>query len=279
MTSAVECIYIERRLADGTWVLPAFDARYTDATVPVVDTVGAVTFDPLSWVRSDLSSSVIAARGDLLITLPAEHGFPQALIAPEEPYRVSVYRATDLSRDVGHIDAGDVTRIAIALVSLVRISGSTAEITCRSARSLLERIGPRQRIGPSCRHALYDVGCGVVAATYQDSGDVTDVTSTTITTSTPALSSTVGALVAGFATVGSAVRLIVSNDGAGVVVVDRPFAGDIVGETIVCVPGCNRHVTDCDSKFSNLANFGGIPNVTQTPFGGTSVNPFIRNIF
>jgi hypothetical protein len=50
--------------------------------------------------------------------------------------------------------------------------------------------------------------------------------------------------------------------GAGVITIRKvlPFPPS-VGDTFSILPGCNKAMTTCNYKFSNLANFGGFPFV------------------
>lgn len=261
MTESVELLRV-RRLVSGVWSVPDFgEGLFTDADVPVVVS-GSETYEPLAWRRSDIGSSLLNARSDLEIELPQDSDFAVALRTMTESWRVEVLRATDLTRDAGHIDTSTTERIAIARVSRLSASGSSAKVICRAPKALLERVGPRDRFGEACRHALYSAGCGVDSASFVDSGTVTSVTGDLIEAG---LASAVGHLVGGFARVAGQTRLIINNLGDGSVQVDRAWLNpaDLVGETITCLPGCQRNVSDCDTKFSNLENFGGIPTAVN----------------
>lgn len=259
MTESVELLRVRTRTSAGaSWGVPSFgDGQFTDASVPVVVS-GSATYNPLAWTRNDIGSSLLQARADLEIAMPQDCDLAVALRRMDAPWQIEVLRATELTRDTDHIDTTTTERIAIGLASAFSISGSAAMLTCRTPRALLERLGPRDRFNDTCRHALYSEGCGVNPTTHQDSGTVTSASGDTIEAG---LASSAAALVGGYARVDGQTRLIIANVGDGSVKVDRPWLnpGDLVGETIICVPGCARNVTDCENKFSNLANFGGIP--------------------
>lgn len=263
MTESVELLRVRTRLPGGTWAVPSFgDGQYTDCDVPVVVS-GSATYEPLAWLRSPISSTFVDARDDLEITLPQDHELAVALRNPEHSWQIEILRATALTRDDGHIDTSTTERIAIVRVSGVSIRGSSARVLCKSKRSMLERLGPRDRFVDGCRHSLYGVGCGVDPSSVQDSGTVTATSGGDILEA--GLVSALGHLVGGYATCAGQTRLIIANAGDGTCKVDRPWRniGDLVGETLVCVPGCNRNTTDCDTKFSNLANFGGLPTTAN----------------
>lgn len=265
MTESVELMRVKTRAAGGsTWITPAFgEGLFADSPVPVVVS-GSATYASLAWSRGRISSSLVDARDHLEIVVPQDCDLAVALRTLDAPWQIELFRATSLTRDAGHIDTSTTERIAILTVSAASISGSAMRILCRSKRAQLERIGPRDRFVDTCRHSLYGVGCGVDPSSFEDSGTVTSASGDTIAAG---LASDAGALIGGFATVAGQVRLIIANAGDGSCQVDRPWAnaGDLVGETLTCVPGCNRTVTDCNTKFSNLANFGGIPT-TENPW-------------
>lgn len=265
MIESVELLRVRTRNPGGSnWIIPAYgEAQYCDADVPVV-VGGASTYEPLQWTRGEISSALIDARADLEIVVPQDCELAVALRPMSAPWRIEVLRATGLTRDDDHIDVVTATVIAVLTVSGLQARRSGAAILCRSPRAALDQMGPRGRFSETCRHMLYGAGCGLNRGDWTDSGLVTAVAGDVITAG---LVSAAAFLVGGVAEVAGQVRLIVGNAGDGTCRVNRAWSDPVslVGETLTCVPGCKRTTSDCDTKFGNLANFGGLPTA-QNPW-------------
>jgi uncharacterized phage protein (TIGR02218 family) len=142
-------------------------------------------------------------------------------------------------------------------------------------RAMLNQKTPLQTIQSNCRWALYSAGCTVLPEDYYNAGLVTSVVN--------ALTGTQGAIVlyADYALTVPAppyydqgILQFVTGQNAGLwYTVEKQQADGgmkIVAPTIfpvavddeyVLVPGCDRTPATCQSKFSNLINFGGAPFV------------------
>jgi hypothetical protein len=70
---------------------------------------------------------------------------------------------------------------------------------------------------------------------------------------------------------GDELRMITAHSGNVVTLVDS-VADLVVGATVTLWPGCSRTVNHCQNKFSNLANYGGLPYLpAKNPFSGDAL--------
>ena len=119
----------------------------------------------------------------------------------------------------------------------------------------------------TCRYRLGDAGCTVTLGTYTHSGTVSGVTSKQVFTAA-ALGQAADYYVEGTVTFNT-------GDNAGYTQKCKGFsAGKVftlslpmpyaiqIGDTFDAIAGCQKRITeDCDTKFSNLVNFGGEPHL------------------
>ena len=66
-------------------------------------------------------------------------------------------------------------------------------------------------------------------------------------------------------------RFIISHSG-DVLELDLALSDFPTGTSILIYPGCNRTLDDCNTKFSNVANYGGQPFYPRKdPFSGDNI--------
>lgn len=144
----------------------------------------------------------------------------------------------------------------------------SVEFDCQSSLTVLAREGLRAKFERACPHQLYSGGCRLTRTNYE-------VTVNAVQESGAQLShATFAGQPDGWwsgGVVENAVgerRLVIAHSGA-IVTLSRPFITGANGGTVKIVPGCDKTLTTCNSKFNNSSNFGGVWYLpTKNPFEG-----------
>jgi hypothetical protein len=178
-----------------------------------------------------------------------------------------------MPRAVAIAPTGVVT-IFVGRVAVCDVGRSAVAIQLNSHLELLDQQMPINVYGASCRHVLFDAGCGAVASTYAMSGTVGTVVSRSNFTSSlaaPAGSGTYqrGQIVftsgsnAGFR---RSVKAWAAPsgviDGAFQLLAPMPFAIS-PGDGFTAYPGCDRQLMTCAAFWGGSADlhFGGEPYI------------------
>jgi uncharacterized phage protein (TIGR02218 family) len=150
-------------------------------------------------------------------------------------------------------------------VSNVQLDGTKAEIEVKSDLELLNIQLPRNLYGPQCRWTLFDGQCGlnINDPNYQVSGTVVSATATHIVVSN------IGGkpdhwFDQGQLTVKAGLSTNVKTQVGTDIDVFPPFV--VVpqpGDTYTLLPGCDKTLATCESKFNNRLRFGGTPFVPK----------------
>jgi uncharacterized phage protein (TIGR02218 family) len=154
---------------------------------------------------------------------------------------------------------------------------SRAEVTflCNSLLSTLTRSGLRLSWGRGCPHVLYDGSCRVNPASYATAVQVQDMNGNTLVSTGLAMLPD-AYFAGGFLSFtgpwgGTERRGIEYHVGTNIQLLS-PTDGISVGDWILVYPGCDRVTLTCQSKFNNLANYGGFPHLpVKSPFDGDPV--------
>ncbi|MEN6472864.1 MAG: DUF2163 domain-containing protein [Syntrophaceae bacterium] len=159
----------------------------------------------------------------------------------------------------------------IGLVTFFKGYVSTVDNLGRTGFSLAvksdaERLNikwPRNIYQASCRWNLYGAGCGLGKPTIV--GTITGVDGITLQSDLSYADGYFdgGSLVfASGSVIGQAytVRSYLNTAGAITVLPAMPVAPSI-GDTFLIVPGCDKTLSTCETKFDNLDNFGGYPYI------------------
>ena len=172
-------------------------------------------------------------------------------------------------------------------LSAVKPEVSTIKLVFESIFTSLRRPGLRQRYQRSCPHVLYGRGCNLDKEDWAITGQVIDVQSTQvvmpIAATYPDGYFTAGMIEAPNGTL----RFITGHSGQNLTLIrqlddlSESFAnsgygfnyGNFYGGISARIfPGCDRVKETCNSKFSNLPNFGGFPFIPlRNPFDGSSI--------
>jgi len=171
-----------------------------------------------------------------------------------------------------------------------RVSGAATEgqriiLSCESLFTSLRRAGVRAKYQRLCRHALFGRGCNLDMNLHLVAAEAQIVSGTTITVPQAALQPD-GWYRGGVLVFGAALGFILdhANDAlllsapmpelAAAVATPEldPITGEPLPVMIAIAPGCDLRAVTCETKFSNLDNFGGFPEIPgRNPFGGGSI--------
>lgn len=161
---------------------------------------------------------------------------------------------------------GDTTPGTIILfwgtVGSPEISRSTITLQVQSDIVLLQAQMPRNIYQPGCLNSLFDAGCTLSRAAFLQTGEAQ--TGSTEDDIEIDVSEGDGYFDLGTITFTSGVnaglsRLIRSHASDVVTLVVGFPAAPAAGDDFEIVPGCDKLLTTCDAKFSNLAHFRGMP--------------------
>jgi uncharacterized phage protein (TIGR02218 family) len=171
-----------------------------------------------------------------------------------------------LFMDAGLNQQGTVIRFVGNIGDLDQVSRTVAKFTCKSKVEDLNIQLPRNILQPSCIHTLFDSGCSLNKPSFAVNGTVQagSTVNKLITNLTQADAYfDNGQLVFNSGADNGhvvAVKQYLNSGGAVYLVVPLP-ALPSAGDTFTIYPGCDKTQSTCQTKFSNLANFGGFPYV------------------
>ncbi|RLE34433.1 MAG: hypothetical protein DRJ61_05200 [Acidobacteria bacterium] len=230
---------------------------------------GDETYLPTTISRSSINQNDEINRSGVTITVPRDLDIADLyrVYAPAGILAVTVFRLHPTEDVYATVWAGRVLSCAWESVK--------AKLECESIFSSKKRMGLWRNYQATCPHVLFDSGCRLNRFDYRVSGAIGAVNSGSLNISA-AGGFADGYFAGGFVQIPTAeglydTRFITSHTGA-VVDIPYPFAGAEVGVAVDLYPGCKHTTEDCDTRYSNILNYGGFPFIPpKSPFGGTLV--------
>ena len=216
--------------------------------------------------RSETQNSVEDAINQLTVTMTLDNPVAQKFISnvPGVVGSVQVLRA----------NANDVAEESIVIfegfVASVKFDGELqAQVLCNPTTNVFKRAGPRMTYQGICNHVLYDNRCAVARATFTYTGLASAVTGSVITVngvSGQGANWAVGGFVQAPTAAPEDKRMILAQSGDNLTLL-LPFSIAVVGTQVDVLAGCDHSLATCNTKFSNVINFGGFPYVPRkNPF-------------
>lgn len=161
---------------------------------------------------------------------------------------------------------GTVVRFVGNIGDLDQVSRTVAKFTCKRKVEDLNIQLPRNILQPTCIHTLFDAGCTLSKSAFAVNG--TAQAGSTVNKLITNLTQPDGYFDNGQLVFNSgansghvvAVKAYLSASGEVFFVVPLP-ALPSAGDAFTIYPGCDKTQGTCQTKFSNLANFGGFPYV------------------
>lgn len=264
---------VERSVQDGkpvelyTFQRDAAVWRYTSGDRD--RTVSGDTYTAAVITRNSIESGSELARSPLQLEVPRD-------FAVADLWRVAppTSRVTVLLRQY-HDGDGELVTLWAGRVLNVEFEGARANITCEPVFTTVRRIGLRRLYQRQCPHVLYGARCGVDKAAHDVAGTVSAISGSALTI-TAAGSSPDGHFAGGYLEFQPSAgvyerRFIEAHTGSTITLMGSAF-GLAVSSSVTLYPGCDHTLATCNSKFSNAANYGGMPFMPeQNPFGGSPV--------
>ena len=235
--------------------------RFTSSAYEYVDGMNVYESDAVE--RTDIGQTDDLNKGGIGISFPLNNYFAKEFLGavPEKPTLVTVYRL--------HGSDGQKISYWKGRILSVKVEDYTIKFACESIFSSLKRVGLRARYERSCRHSLYDEQCMVSMDLLRTAGDVYAQNNMVLSlTNIHTLPS--GYLNGGMVKdVDDVYRFIINHSGSTITIA-KPYYRSVVGEELVVYPGCDKSMTQCNSKFNNTINFGGFPWIpSRNPFDGS----------
>lgn len=241
------------------------EGSYVYLTSNAVEVVYAGnTYVPSSVTRDRIKQSTDAFKNDVALTFPRTNEFALGFIT----YAQDLITTLTIFR--GHLGDNDYKTYWKGRVLGAEATNNEVRLICESIFTSLRRTGIRARYEYTCRHALYSQGCGVNKTSFDFSGNVDSISSdgSTLTISEAGLQVD-GYFTGGYITVNGVSRFITEHTGSNLVL-NSPFIDIAVGDSTVFYAGCDHTKATCNSKFSNVVNFGGWSYIpTKNPFGSS----------
>jgi len=250
-------------LATGTiltWTNVDMAVTYNGATFSATGPlVQGLKYKSSVGLEVDKQQITIAARPtDLISGNPALQAIREGAFDGASVQRDRVFLTA-----IGGTVIGGVTLFHGRVSTVDNVGRTSAEITVASDLVILDYDMPRNLYSPTCVHALYDSGCGVIRGTFSARGTAT-------------AGSTAGLIMSGVAASGHAQGSLVFTSGANANVratVKSVVAGVSLslmyplpqtpapGDGFTVAFGCDHTRGTCQGRFNNLANFRGFPFV------------------
>lgn len=242
--------------------------RYASSESDLV--LGADTYLGISISDSGVVQTGDATNDDFTVSMPANTDFAKLFVGT--PPSSSLY-LTVRQKDLGD-DAAPVVWIGRVL-SCKRVSQVAVEVSCQMLTASLNRTGLRLCFSRNCPHALYDLNCRVDQNAFAVVVEVESLAGASVTSA--ALDTFDDNYFAGgfmeFNLLPGVLerRAIETHTGSTVAILGTN-EGLKVGDFITVLPGCDRTIPTCDTKFNNMPNYGGFPHLPgKSPFGGDPV--------
>lgn len=250
---------------------------YTNKKTDITKSVDGVT--GTLWASEAISHSKIvdsdqASRSELTITFPLDNTFAfnslNSFIL--RPISVKIWKGF-LNDPDGDLVIQFVGR---ALQTVADDKGSKILFKCMTEISSLQRKGLSGVIQRPCRHPHYGRGCNLDLTDWQVELPVASISAdgrSLVVTGANAQAD--GYYQLGIMEYNGAFEMMLTHSGNNVTLVTAIpglQAAVVPGVTTVKIaPGCPLSREICNSRFSNVLNFGGFPFISDNPFDGRQV--------
>lgn len=174
-----------------------------------------------------------------------------------------------------HVGDGEYKAIWNGVIADVKFLQTEAAIVVEPRSNGLRRMGLRRIYQRQCPHLLYGPGCNLNAADFRVTGTVATVAGTVLTVpaaDVPADGHFNGGYIEWQIGVGVFERRFIESHVGSSITISVQTVGLVAGMEVRLYPGCDRSLTTCNAKFSNVLNFGGMPYIPlKNPFGSDPV--------
>jgi uncharacterized phage protein (TIGR02218 family) len=224
-----------------------------------------VTVDGYVWQAAYLARTRFS-RGDgtdkASITISTSLEWPFLSVFsdgyPESRIGLSIYRT--------HLSDPDLEKRLIwdGQVLSRKFSGKGVELSCEVPEVSFGTLGLRRRFQRNCPFPLYSTSCRVNKELHKLTAQISSVSASGVTIGISGTDCTEYA--GGFFNyqIPNFVRKVfITSGGQDYFTIQQPSSWIVAGITITMYLGCNKTTSACESKFSNLNNFGGFPGLPR----------------
>lgn len=225
-------------------------------------TYGGNTYTPMPIKRGTIEQSSDLSPSKLTIDLPyfAEGLDDTAVDMPLEDYSLMITR----------LFADDLTEGVVQFMGELKstsFKGPMLRAEFVSRHSILDCIVPRYRYQIECNWELYSTKCGLNKNSYKTTTTATVVSGTSYTQLTSddfdiASVQNTPYFRHGYIDYNGHTRSILEHQ-EDTITIDYKIPGLTTSGTVDVYAGCDWRVETCNSKFSNLNNFGGDPEIPR----------------
>jgi len=235
--------------------------RYTSHDV-AVSFLGH-TYQPAPISHGQIEQSTTADRDDITIDTFLFPGSPFADYVPYPPQLNYYIEITEI-----FLDSAIYGVLFTGEIRTPKMEGKKLTATASVRLTALNRSCPRFFIQKCCNLILYSPRCGVNAAAYTMVGTLTAIAGRVVTINSAFVDVPDAYFTWGRISVtapdGSREYRHIRNDARidathRQLVLQNVLINAVVGSVIQIEAGCDLRPSTCDSKFSNLINFGGFP--------------------
>lgn len=246
-----------------------------DEDIPITQNAVEVTYTAIA-IGDDGMVQGGSANNDLTVT--AQNDIPLVALFRSTPPAGSIWLTVRRRHQTDPNDQWNVHWIGT--VSNVKKAGiASAKIIGHTLLATYKRSGLRLAWTRGCPHMLYDSECRVNPADFAVAAEITAVNADGSITVDTSGGNAAGYFDGGYVEWGATIEGTLDQRSIESSVNDTTFVvfGSTdrleVGLAITLYPGCNLTTDHCLNKFNNLANYGGLEQMTgDNPFDG-------RNIF
>ena len=223
-----------------------------------------LTYEPTPIGRGKIVSTSQLSKAKLKVKMSLSSDFAASRLNPSVDDILNLTLYTKINGD-----APTVTWTG--RLASVSAEGKVITLIFETVFTSMRRTGLRKKYQRTCPYSLYGKGCKADRTNFSDTETVVSLDGPTL------VFSNTGARPDGFFNGGlveasdGSLRYIESHVGS-TLNLSRELTALHVGEVVLVAAGCNRTRSDCDTKFSNIENYGGFPFIpVKNPFGGSSV--------
>lgn len=220
-------------------------------------TLDGKTFHAEPVARGAVSIARVGQSADLELHLPVSHAFAQRYLQQPPPrvVEVNVYCQQP---------SGDARRLWTGLVTSCAVDEHVAKfrVISRASDSFLRQI-PTLTVGKACPHMLYDDQCRVARSDFRVSTTIATISGNVVTVASMSGKADQFARFGELVHLASGERMPISDQTGTTITMQFGIVGMEVGDSVEVYAGCDHTIGVCDSKFSNVHNFGGEPQLPE----------------
>ena len=265
--------YEESTYAGSPIELYRFDragaTEWTYTSADIDQDYGGETYTAIPMSRSSIEQSQDLEKASLTINMPSDTPMLAQYISasPTDVVTLTLHRF--------HNGDNNTVSTWVGRISNIGFNGYEAEVYCESTLTSLRRPTGRMLYQIDCPHVLYGTRCGAVQSTFAIEATLISVSGLDIQAGAFAGGFGEGYFSGGLVTLVSAgltTRRFVTDHSGNTITLNLPLTGAVVGSAVTAYPGCNHSTDHCNTKFSNLPNYGGQPFYPEK-------NPFESMVF